>query len=685
MTRTWWLLPAAALAALAFTGFAWRSRWRATVLWAGTALVGYAATLQLIDAGPTVRYQHYLSPSAWLHERPMAAVVVLAYLVLIAAGLARCRDRLAALVAGWRGATLGAAAAAFVLTSATLSASPGAYLLELLVAGTLQAAHLGAALLAGLAAPDDGARSLCRRVDRVLTPPPEPARGTPAAPDRFAWIVAGAAVVIPAVLALVVYQRHPHVPDEVAYLLHARYFAAGRLWLPLPEPYAAFDVDLMFADGSRWYSPVPPGWPAILAAGVAAGVPWLVNPILNGVNVLLVHRLSRELYQPSTARLAALVFALSPWNVFLAMSFLSHTASLAAALAAALGVVAFRRGGRGSLLFPAGAAIGLVALVRPLEGLIVAVCLGLWTLGARPTRRAVTGAAALAVATAVTGSLNLWYNHAVTGLAGRFPIMAYADALYGPGSNAMGFGPNRGLGWGGLDPLPGHGPLDVLINTNLNLFALNIELLGWATGSVLVLALWILRRRLDRTDRLLLAAIAAVVLAHAFYWFAGGPDFGARYWYLIAAPCAMLVARALHCLPDAGDPTARGRVLAGVAVLTAGSLLVFMPWRAGDKYYHYRGMEPGLRTLLQSGTFGADLVLVRGRRHPDYAAAAVLNPLEPDPGRPVFAWDRTPEVRRAVLERFGDRRVWLVNGPTETGGGYRIVLGPVAAAKLLPP
>lgn len=684
MTRTWWLLPAALLAALAFAGFAWRSRWRATVLWAGTALVGYAATLQLIAAGPTVRYQHYLSPSAWLHERPVAAVVVLAYLVLIAAGLTRCRDRLAALASGWGGAALAAAGAAFVLTSATLSANPGAYLVELLVAVTLQAAHLGAALLAGLAAPDDGARSLGRWVDRALTPSPEPTRGSPP-PDRFAWVVAGAAVLVPALLALLVYQRHPHVPDEVAYLLHARYFAAGRLWLPLPEPYAAFDVDLMFADGSRWYSPVPPGWPAILAAGVAAGVPWLVNPILNGINVLLVHRLSRELYEPSTARLTALVFALSPWNLLLAMSFLSHTASLAAALAAALGVVAFRRGGRVSLLLPAGAAIGIVALIRPLEGLIVALFLGLWTLGARPWGRAVAGAAALAVATAVVGGLNLWYNRAVTGLAGRFPIMAYADALYGPGSNAMGFGPNRGLGWGGLDPLPGHGPLDVLINTNLNLFALNIELLGWATGSVLVLALWILRRRLDGADRILLAVIAGVMLAHAFYWFAGGPDFGPRYWYLIAAPGAMLVARALHGLPEAANPVARGRFLAAVAVLTAGSLLVFMPWRAGDKYYHYRGMEPGLRTLLHSGTFGADLVLVRGRRHPDYAAAAVLNPLEPDPGRPVFAWDRTPEVRRAVLERFGDRRVWLVNGPTETGGGYRIVLGPVAAAELLPP
>jgi hypothetical protein len=52
---------------------------------------------------------------------------------------------------------------------------------------------------------------------------------------------------------------------------------------------------------------------------------------------------------------------------------------------------------------------------------------------------------------------------------------------------------------------------------------------------------------------------------------------------------------------------------------------------------------------------------------------------------PIFAWDRSPEARRAVLERFGGRQVWLVDGPTVTGDGYRIVRGPVRASALIEP
>ena len=67
--------------------------------------------------------------------------------------------------------------------------------------------------------------------------------------DRFAWCAAGATLVVTVLLALFVYERHPHVPDEVVYLLHARYLAAGRLFLDLPPVPAAFDVDLMLEAG----------------------------------------------------------------------------------------------------------------------------------------------------------------------------------------------------------------------------------------------------------------------------------------------------------------------------------------------------------------------------------------------------------------------------------------------------
>jgi hypothetical protein len=44
-----------------------------------------------------------------------------------------------------------------------------------------------------------------------------------------AWVTAVAVV-----LAIFSYERHPHIPDEVAYVYHARYFAEGMLSMPVP-------------------------------------------------------------------------------------------------------------------------------------------------------------------------------------------------------------------------------------------------------------------------------------------------------------------------------------------------------------------------------------------------------------------------------------------------------------------
>jgi hypothetical protein len=113
------------------------------------------------------------------------------------------------------------------------------------------------------------------------------------------------------------------------------------------------------------------------------------------------------------------------------------------------------------------------------------------------------------------------------------------------------------------------------------------------------------------------------------------------------------------------------------------ALATFFPWRAVDKYLHYRNMRPDVRRLAESHDFGRSLVLVRGRRHPDYASAAIYNPLDFRADAPIYAWDRNADVRRRVLEAYSDRPVWVIDGPTQTGSGFRIVRGPVPAHVLI--
>jgi hypothetical protein len=231
----------------------------------------------------------------------------------------------------------------------------------------------------------------------------------------------------------------------------------------------------------------------------------------------------------------------------------------------------------------------------------------------------------------------------------------------------------------------------VLINGNLNAYSVNIELLGWSTGSLLAPALLIGLGRLTRADVWLLIAIAAIVCVHSLYWFSGGPDFGARYWYLILVPCIGLTARAVRVLgerlAEAGSGTdsgeARTRVLAGALALSVAAVICFMPWRATDKYFHYRNMRPDVRQLAAAHDFGRSLVLVRGKRHPDYASAAIYNPLDLRAAAPIYIWDRDPVITREALAAYRDRSVWIVDGPTRTGAGFRVIAGPLHADDLL--
>ena len=58
---------------------------------------------------------------------------------------------------------------------------------------------------------------------------------------------------------------------------------------------------------------------------------------------------------------------------------------------------------------------------------------------------------------------------------------------------------------------------------------------------------------LSRDDRLMIAVIAAVFIAHFFYYFSGGPDFGARYWFLMLIPLGALTARGISALKEKLD------------------------------------------------------------------------------------------------------------------------------------
>lgn len=682
-------LPIAAGIASLVIGMSWGTALQRAALWLSLAIVGQAASLQLIDAGTRLHYQHY-RPWGTLFGYPVPFALLLVQLTVVLASLRRHVVTVRAWVARelgvWRAAAL---LVILVLMSATLSEDVSAYLRELVTSTIVQLVALGNIVMVVCSIPDALSATVADRFERLLGPASENGDPDGGGADRFAWSCAAVATLTSAILAVVVYERHPHVQDEVKYLLQARYFAHGMLAMPTPPVPEAFKLYLFDVGPRGWYSIVTPGWPVVLAIGELFRVPWLVNPVLTGLNIVLAYVLLRSLYDLRTARIATLLLLLSPMHIFLGMTYMAQASTLTCALLAAILVQRSRREERASFAWLAGMMIGFCSIVRQLDALIVALVLGLWSIGLGGKRLKFSSVAGLVLGTALTASLILPYNAWFTGKGTVFPIMEYHDRLFGKNSNAYGFGPDRGMGWA-LDPNPGHGPVDATINANLNTTAMNVELLGWSIGSLLLAAAFLLKGKLKRPDVAVVTVTIAVFIAYFFNYFSGGPDFGARYWDLMSVPLLALTARGITTLGSgslSGDVSARvisqNRMLTGVVALTVATVATFLPWRSLDKYHHYLNMRPVPKAIAQSKSFNRSLILIRGAEYPDYASAAVSNPLDLRADAPVFARDASPEVRRALLQVYGDRPIWIVDGPTLAGGSYRMVAGPLTASQVL--
>ena len=94
-------------------------------------------------------------------------------------------------------------------------------------------------------------------------------------------------------------------------------------------------------------------------------------------------------------------------------------------------------------------------------------------------------------------------------------------------------------------------------------------------------------------------------------------------------------------------------------------------------------MRPDIRYLEEKYDFGKSVVLVRGNRHPDYASAAIYNPVDLNADAPIYVWDRSAQVRKQILQFYSDRPVWIVNDPSITKTAYDVVKGPISTDSLL--
>lgn len=616
----------------------------------GAGRFGLLAALFLMGGGA----QLYLTEPLWfptLRLKPqglrdlLAAGAIAAEAVATLAVLARAggSGRVAAF-----GRKLGWGRIAIFLALTTLFASPilnyvgrgagAAYVAHLLAGGALAALNLLALIAMAL----------------VPSPVSGHYRLSPVAPAAFAVLASLA-------LGAFAFQHLPHVEDEVAYLFQARTFGAGALTLPAPPEAArpGLAYYLLEVKDGRWFATSLPGWPLALAPFAALGVPWLLNPLLAGVAVLLGYAIALRRLGRDQADLVALMMACSPWLLAAAGSFMPHMFTLVLILFAWWMVVrAEGAGPAGRRLLLAGLAMGWVFMTRPLDGVLIGVLTGVWVLaGPRgsPGRAAVYAAGCVA-----TGMLLLLHNYALTGNPLRLALSDYLDRHWAPGANAFGFGPEIGPpgGWGALDLWPGHSPAEAVLNT-INMGAsLQFELLGWSIGSLALLyGFFLWQGRTRSFDWAMVTVAVAVVGVMACYWFADSYYFGPRYWFPAAFPVLYLSARGYDALRARfpGPDGAHLRLDTVLALSCLFGLAVFTPWRGVVKYHEYGNFHTRYRDALAAGEFGNAVVLMQ--KSGNEGAALLLNDPGFGPDRPVFLLDRGDLDEAALKAAFPGRPI----------------------------
>ncbi|MCB2117110.1 MAG: hypothetical protein KDE00_12635 [Rhodobacteraceae bacterium] len=638
--RDRWAVTALALALLVF-GLCLRRRAPGFAVLAGLFLLGGAAQL-------------YLTEPLWfpaLKLRPEGAGEVLAAGILALEGAAVLwavvRLPLLARLRSATDAFGGTALLALLIASAWLSSpiliyvwrgAATAYAAHVVVGGVLILMHLLLLLALG----------------EVKSPVGGLYRLAPFGP-------AAVAVVASLVMGGWAFDHLPHVEDEVAYLFQAQGFAHGALSFPAPPEAARPGLAYYLLDiqDGRWISTSVPGWPAALAPFVALGLPWLLNPLLAGLAVLLGADITRRVAGQDEADLVALLMGTSPWIIAAASSLMPHMLVLVLMLFAWWMILRSRDGHGARRLFAAGLAMGWIFATRPLDGVILGVLTALWVFAGPGGSLART--VQYGVGCVLTGSLLLLHNLAMTGNPLKMALSAYLAREWGPEGNAFGFGPDIGPpgGWGALDLWPGHSPSEAVLNT-INLAAsLQFDLLGWSIGSLALFIAFILwRRGWSKFDVAMVMVVVAVVGTMACYWFADSYYFGPRYWFPAAFAFFYLSARGFEAVrirlgSDSGPERVRLYTAVGLSCLFG--LMVFTPWRGVTKFHEYGNFHAAFRDAARTGQFGNAVVILTERG--DEGTAFVMNDPYLSDDRPIFLLENAALDDDALRAAFPGREV----------------------------
>lgn len=494
-----------------------------------------------------------------------------------------------------------------------------------------------------------------------------------------ALLLAIGTIILAGWVSINIFDRLPHVEDEVAFVFQAKTLAGGDVVAEPPAQPEFFRVPFVIVRDDMWFGKYPPGYPLVLSIGVLAGAPWLVNPLLGGVAVLLVFIIGRRLYDAPTGLGAAALLAVSPFLMLQAGSFMSHVSALIWTLLALLAFEAVVRRGAALPAVGCGAALGMLALTRSLTAAGIGIPIGIWLLAMIVRDRqnlrlaGMVAAGALPFVVALLG-----YNQLTTGSPFKTGYELWWDW------DRIGFGE-------GISRDRNYTLNEGWDNFVSNFGDLSMYLFGWPgrlslipAGLAAAVALWRavawardpIRRpgrfatAANRWDLFLAGTVVSLIAVHFVYW-TDGQMYGPRYYFEIIGALVLLSSRGLMLL--AGALAARinrfgiSRVSSQMTALTlvvlvAMSLSIYSARNfSQDRFNEFRdwyGINRDDLDAVAAADLSNAVVFIDTETWSEYAPFFLESAPALD-GDIIYAIDRGPADNRRLMTEFPDREAYV--------------------------
>jgi hypothetical protein len=431
-------------------------------------------------------------------------------------------------------------------------------------------------------------------------------------------------------------------------------------------------------NNGRWYSQYTPGFPLLLLPGLICGVPWLVNPVLAALSVILLYFLGKEVYDRRVGLLAALLGSVSPWFLVMSSTMMSHTSSLF--FTAFFLFFLFRSVHRPDVLNGAlaGLGLGMALLIRPYNAALMSFPFLVYYAFQlfKGTGNRWRNPLALILTFLLFGSILLLYNQLTNG----HPLRMGYVVSYGGGVLP-------GLGRAAIPEFT-LTPLRAAENIKEYLSALNADLFKWPLSSFLALLplLWLARAApvYRKRDLLLFLGFLFLLIGYFFYW-GTSVLLGARLIFECAVLLFLLSARGISQAPSLLKRMPRrwieGIITAVLVVFVLNAFLVRFPrwvWPKDTKSpketigRNFAGTTPRIHAALQSLGIKNALVIMNLQCSPPsyfptggWGSGFLYN--DPDlKANIIYARARGKNIQ-SLLACYASRNAFLYFGTLERG------------------